>query len=82
MIDEIRSEYVVQLHLSDCHPYPGGESLAEGAGGGFDAERDIEFGVTRGYRPPLPELLDVFNRQWEPGEMKSRIEQHRGMSGR
>ena len=57
-----------------------GNTLAEGAGGGFNTGRITILGVTRCLRMQLTELLDVVNRQVIAGQMQQRINQHRAVA--
>src|ERR1700686_2319895 len=67
----------------DPHSNGVGESLTQGSGRHFDACGMAVLGMSGGVRAPLPELLQLIDRHvLVAGEMKQRVEQHRGVAGR
>ena len=65
-----------QPTLGNGHANRVANSLAERAGRGFHAGRQAVLGMSRGFRAPLAELLEVFQSQSEAREEKDGIEQH------
>ena len=57
-------------------------SLAERAGGGFDADGLAELRVTRGLGVELAEVLHFLEGQVEAGEVDPAVEEHRPVTGR
>ena len=58
-----------------------GEPLPERAGGGLDAGRQAVLGVARVCAAPLPERLEVVERQVVAGQVEERVQQHAGVAG-
>ena len=58
------------------------ESLAERAGGDFDAHRMTALRMPRSFAAPLAEAFQFFERQIVAGEMEQAVEQHGAMTGR
>ena len=58
-----------------------GEALPQRSGGDFDAGRVAALGVAGREAAPLPELLDVVQRQVVTGQVQQRVQQHRAMAG-
>ena len=59
------------------------QALPQRAGGGLDARRMTEFGVTRGFRAQLAEILQLVETQRvNTDQMQDRIEQHGAMARR
>ena len=62
---------------------PVGDTSAEGAGRHFNAGGFKRFGVPRGLRSPLTELLDVVDaHRVVAGEVKQRVKEHAAVTGR
>ena len=60
-----------------------GEALAQRAGRDLDARRDVDavaLGVARRDRAPLPELLDVVQRDVVAGQVQRRVQPHRAVA--
>ena len=68
-----------QPTLGDGHSNRIADPLPERARGRLHAWRQAVLRMPRRLRIPLPELLQIVERQAETGEEKSRIEQHRSM---
>jgi hypothetical protein len=58
------------------------EPLAERAGGGLDAGGVAVLGVARGERAPLPQRLQIFQRQAVAGQVQLDVQGEAGMPGR
>ncbi len=71
-----------QPTLGDRHADGIREALAERPGRRLDARRQPELGMARGLRAPLTERLEVVERHVVAGQMKERVEEHRGVPGR
>ena len=56
-------------------------TLAERAGGGFDADGLAELGVTRGLGVELAEVLHFLEREVEAGEVDPGVDEHRAVAG-
>ena len=59
-----------------------GEPLAERARGYLDAGRQNVFGVARSLRSPLPEVLQLFEREVVARQVEERVEEHRAVARR
>ena len=59
-----------------------GETLAERTGRRLDAGRFARFGMSRGLRMQLAEMLDLVDRQVVAGQMQQRVLQHRAVAVR
>ena len=70
-----------QPPLGDGHPDRVGEALAERPGRRLDARRQAVLGMARGPRAPLPERLEVVEREVVAGQVEHRVQQHRGVPG-
>ena len=71
-----------QMGFSDRQAHSVGDTSAEGAGRHFNAWGFKGFGVPRGLRSPLTELLDVVDaHRVVTGEVLERIQQHAAVSG-
>ncbi len=82
MIDEFVAETRRLEALCYRHADGGGEALAERPGGRLDARRVAIFGMARGFRAELAELLQILD--VDAGiadEIAERVEQHRAVSG-
>src|SRR5207245_3671125 len=58
------------------------DPLTEGTGARLDARSAAALRVTGRHAPPLPERLDLLERQAEPGEVQERVLQHAAVSRR
>ena len=77
VVAELGAEPHAQVLLGDRHADPGGEALAQGPGGGLDADGVPGLGVARCAGAPLAERLevvegDVVARQVERGVLEDR----------
>src|SRR5205085_12005559 len=59
-----------------------GEALSERPRGYLDAGRQNVFGVARSLRSPLPEVLQLFERQIVARQVQERVEKHRAVARR
>jgi len=66
--------------LGDRHADRVAETLAERAGGGLDAVRQLVLGMARRFGAPLAEALQLFHRQAIAAQMKERVEERRGVA--
>ena len=64
------------------HTHGVGNSLSQGAGGGFNSRGFAVFGVPRGQAAPLPELFNFFQGEIKTVQIKHAVEQHATVSGR
>ncbi len=66
------------------HGHPDGitEPLSQRAGRGLDAGRVPALGVSGRFRAPLPEGLQLLEREVVSGEVEQRVEQHRRVAAR
>ena len=71
-----------QATLGDGHPDRVRQPLPERPGRRLDARRQPRLRVARRLRPPLPERLELRQRQVVAGEVEQRVEQHRGVPSR
>ena len=71
-----------QLCLGDRHPDRIAEALAERTGGDLDAGRVRAFGMPRRAAGPLPELLEVVQRQVVAAHVQEAVEQRGAVPGR
>ena len=76
VVDQLGTEHGAQPLLGQGHPHHGAEPLAEGTGGGLDAEVALDLRVARGGRAQLPEADDVLDVELETGEVEDGVEQH------
>ncbi len=70
------------MRFRNRHAHAVAESLAERAGGGFDARRQAALRVTWRNAAPLAELLDLLKRQIIAGDVQQAVEQRRTVAGR
>jgi hypothetical protein len=83
VVDDVLAEAGGQVRLGHGHADGGGQALAQRPGGGLHARGVVHFGVARGQRAPLPEVLDLLHRHGlEAGQVQQGIEQHRAVAGR
>ncbi len=68
--------------LGDGHPDRVREALAQGAGRGLDSRRVPPLGMPGSAGAPLPEGLDLLDRQIVPAQVEGPVQQHRGMAAR
>ena len=73
-------ELVGQQLLGQGHANRIAQALAQGAGGGLDAGREVHLGVAWGLAVQLAELLQLSQRQGIAGQVQQGIQQHRGMA--
>src|SRR3546814_12167897 len=59
-----------------------GEALPERPGGDFHARGVAALGMSRRLAAPLPELLDVVERQVVAGDVQQAVQQRRAVAGR
>ena len=71
-----------QHALGERHPDRVREALAERPGGHLDARRHPALGMSGRARAPLPELLQILDREVVAAKMQARVEQHRGVAAR
>ncbi len=71
-----------QPALSDGHPHSVGESLSQGPGGDFHPGGFASLWVAGGLGAPLPESLQLIEREVVSGEMEEGVEKHGGVAGR
>ena len=70
-------------HLGgDGHADDVAGALTERAGGGFDADRLAELGVTRGLGVELAEVLHFLEGEVETSEVDPAVDEHRAVAGR
>ena len=74
---EARRQMALRNGEADCI----GEALAERSGRDFDARRQPAFGMARRLAFPLPEALDLLERQIVAGKMQERVEQSGAVTG-
>ena len=67
--------------LGDRHANGVRQALPERPGRRLDAGREPVLGVTGGLRAPLPEALELLEREVVPREVEQRVQEHRGMAG-
>ncbi len=70
-----------EVALGDRHAHAHREALAERAGRGLDARRVAVLRVAGGAAPPLPELLQIVERQVVAGEVQQAVEERRAVAG-
>ena len=83
MIDDlvpVAVEFRGEPPLRDRHADGIGQPLAQRAGGRLDARGQSDLRVAGGDRAPLPERLEVVERDVVPGEVEERVQQHRGVA--
>jgi hypothetical protein len=66
-----------QVRLRDRHPHRVPDPLSERAGGGLDARRVTQLGVSWSLRLPLPKLFQVVEREVVSAQVQAAVEQHR-----
>ena len=66
--------------LCQRHPHGIRDALPQRPGRGFNAGGIAIFGVTRRLAMELPELLQVFNGKFIPGEVQEGVDQHRAVA--
>ena len=71
-----------EVGLGHRHAHRHREALAEGAGRRLDARRVPVLRVARRAAPPLPELLQLVERQVVAGEVEQAVEEGRAVAGR
>ena len=71
-----------QAALGDGHADRVREALAERSGRRLDAGRQAVLRVAGRARAPLPERLEVVQREVVAGQVEERVEEHRGVAGR
>ena len=74
-------ELVGEAAFRDGHPDRVGEALAERAGRRLDARGQAVLRVARRDAAPLPERLEVLERDVVAGQVEERVEQHAGVPG-
>ena len=83
VIDDVVAEPLVHQPLGQRHADRGGKALPQRTGGGFDALGVAVFRMARGLRSPLPERLDLIDRDvLVAGQIEQRVQQHRAVAGR
>ena len=70
-----------EVALGDRHADGVREPLAEGPGRRLDARGEPVLGMPRRLRAPLPEALELLERERVAGEMEERVEEHRAVAG-
>src|SRR5579862_180644 len=65
-----------QPRLRDCHADAVRKTLPERTGGGLHARRMAIFRMTRRLAAPLPEVLDLIQREIVAGQVKQAVEKH------
>ena len=73
-------EALAQEALGHRHPNRVGHALTQRTGRDLDARHEAALGVARRARVPLPEALQVLDRQVEAGQVGQRVLQDAGMS--
>ena len=94
-VEQLGAEVLAVPLAGDRHPDRGRDPLAERPGGGLDPRGEAVLGVPGGLRVELAEALDVGEAdrrlalglvvgvdRLDLGEVKQRVEQHRGVAGR
>ena len=84
VIDDVAAgsvELGPEARLRDRHPDCVGESLTEWPRGRLDPRREAVLGVTRRDAAPLPERLQVVERDVVAGQVQERVEEHAGVPG-
>ena len=76
----IAVEFSGEQFFVNRHTHGVGDTLAERAGGGFNASGVAIFRVSRGAAVQLTELFEVFDAQVVAAQMEQRIEQHRAVT--
>ncbi len=69
-----------QMGFGHREPDRGGDPLAERAGGHLHPRDQSDLRVAGGLRSPLPEVLELFEREIVAGEMKDTVKEHRRMA--
>ena len=85
VIDDVMTRAVErrgQMRLGHGETDRVGDALSERAGGRFHARRVMHLGVPRREALPLPEPLDLGQRQVVPRHVQRAVQQHRGMAHR
>ena len=79
VIEEVVTFFVElggQVLLGNGHAHAVAEALAQGTGGHFDTEVQIELGVTGGLRAPLTELLEIVEAEVVAAEVEHAVDEH------
>ena len=71
-----------QVRFGHGHAHAHRKALAQRAGGHFDAGREAVLGMPGRLAAPLPEVLDLVQREIVTGEMQQRIQQHGAVPAR
>ena len=81
VIHHLSAVALAQEPLGQGHPDAVGEPLSERAGRRLHPRRHAALRVPRRARPPLPEALDLGQRQVIAREVQNAVEQHRAVPG-
>ena len=83
VVHHLRPQTGAQVLLGDGKAHRIGQTLTQGAGRGFDPRRVAIFRMARRAAAPLPERLDLVDRDvFVPGQVQQRIKQHRPVARR
>ena len=83
MVDDLMSRAVEgsgEGALRHGHAHRVANALAERTGGRLDAKMHFALRMARRLSAPLPEILQLLHRQRIPGQVKHRVQQHRGVA--
>ncbi len=81
VVDHVRPEARPQVALRQRHAHRVAEALTEGTGRDLDPRCVTVLGMAGRAAAPLPELLEVAQRQRVPGEVQHRVEEDRRVAG-
>jgi hypothetical protein len=81
VVADVGAEAGPQVRFGDGHADAVGEALTEWPGGDLDAGGVTVLRMAGGPGAPLPELLDVVERQAVAAQVEHGVQQHRGMAG-